>query len=273
MAATIPNQAAPRTHGKARTMAGEAVPVYGLGDGVLSFRHGLLARERNAIDRALEIVGRCLRKTHSQFRSPDAVKAYLRLHMAGEQRERFAVLFLDSQNRALAFEIMFSGTLTQTSVYPREVVQAAIQHGATAVILAHNHPSGNVSPSRADEALTQTLEAALALVDVRVLDHIVVGGNEALSMAQCGFSPFCQVATPVGVGVSPHRSSAQTRTTPQGRSGGSTCMSFATPSLRLIPNGEKSDTLAGLALFLGDGTPLPKVFDRTPTSSRTIKSV
>lgn len=186
MAATIPNQATPRARGKARAMASEAVPVYGLGDGVLSFRHGLLARERNAIDRALEIVERCLRVTHGLFTTPDAVRAYLRLHMAGERRERFAVLFLDSQNRALAFEIMFTGTLTQTSVYPREVVQAAIQHGATAVILAHNHPSGSVTPSRADEELTQTLKAALELVDVQVLDHMIVGGTSAFSMAETG---------------------------------------------------------------------------------------
>lgn len=81
---------------------------------------------------------------------------------------------------------MFTGTLTQTSVYPREVVQAAIHHGAAAVILAHNHPSGAVTPSRADAALTQTLKAALALVDVRVLDHMIVGGTSAFSMAETG---------------------------------------------------------------------------------------
>lgn len=186
MIAAASTQATPRTRGKARTKTSEAIPTYGVGDGVLSFRHGLASRERNAIDRALEIVGRCLRETQCLFATPEAVKAYLRLHMAGEQRERFAVLFLDSQNRALAFEVMFTGTLTQTSIYPREVVLAALRHGASAVILAHNHPSGAVTPSRADEALTETMKAALALVDVRMLDHMIVGGTEVLSMAEKG---------------------------------------------------------------------------------------
>lgn len=186
MAKATTTQATPRASGKSRTKASEAIPAYGVGDGVLSFRHGLLARERNAIDRALEIVGRCLRVPQGLTATCDAVKDYLRLHLAGEQRERFAVLFLDAQNRALAFEIMFTGTLTQTSVYPREVACAAMRNGASAVILAHNHPSGVVQPSRADEVLTQTLKSALALVDVRVLDHVIVGGTDALSMAERG---------------------------------------------------------------------------------------
>jgi DNA repair protein RadC len=120
------------------------------------------------------------------FATPDAVKTYVRLHLAGEACERFAVLFLNSQNMLIALEIMFNGTLTQTSVYPREVVRAALAHGAAAVVLAHNHPSNTVQPSRADEALTRTLKDALALVDVRVLDHIVVGGDQSLSFAECG---------------------------------------------------------------------------------------
>jgi DNA repair protein RadC len=95
-------------------------------------------------------------------------------------------LFLDSQHKLLAFEELFRGTLTQTSVYPREVVLRALHHQAAAVVLAHNHPSGSVQPSRADEALTSTLKAALALVDVRVLDHVIVGTGEALSMAEKG---------------------------------------------------------------------------------------
>ena len=93
---------------------------------------------------------------------------------------------LDVQNRAIAFEVMFTGTLTQTSVYPREVVCAALGHGAAAVVIAHNHPSGSVQPSLADEALTQTLKRALALVDVRVLDHVIVGAGDTLSMAERG---------------------------------------------------------------------------------------
>jgi DNA repair protein RadC len=153
---------------------------------VLSFRHGLLARERGTIDRALEIVGRYLRAPGVAFATPDAVKTYVRLQLVGETCERFAVLYLDGQNRCIAFEILFTGTLTQTSVYPREVARSALAHGAAAVVLAHNHPSGTVQPSRADEALTRTLKDALALVDVRVLDHIVVGGNLSLSFAECG---------------------------------------------------------------------------------------
>jgi DNA repair protein RadC len=120
------------------------------------------------------------------FGSPGAVKHYLQLHLAAKAHEVFAVLFLDAQNRLLAMEELFRGTLTQTSVYPREVVLRALKHGSAAVVLAHNHPSGTVQPSRADEALTQTLKAALALVDVRVLDHVIVAQGEALSMAEKG---------------------------------------------------------------------------------------
>ena len=120
------------------------------------------------------------------FGTPGAVKHYLQLHLGARQHEVFAVLFLDTQNRLLALEELFRGTLTQTSVYPREVVLRALHHQAAAVVLAHNHPSGSAQPSRADEALTSTLKAALALVDVRVLDHVIVGAGEALSMAEKG---------------------------------------------------------------------------------------
>jgi DNA repair protein RadC len=120
------------------------------------------------------------------FGSPDAVKNYLQLHLGRKPREEFAVLFLDAQNRLMKLKVMFQGTLTQTSVYPREVVAEALCVGAAAVILAHNHPSGTVQPSRADEALTQTIKAALALVEVRLLDHIVVAPGLALSMAEKG---------------------------------------------------------------------------------------
>ncbi|MDQ6880619.1 MAG: DNA repair protein RadC [Pseudomonadota bacterium] len=125
-------------------------------------------------------------KQREVFSSPGAVKHYLQLHLAAKAHEVFAVLFLDAQNRLLAMEELFRGTLTQTSVYPREVVLRALNLGAAAVVLAHNHPSGTVQPSRADEALTQTLKAALALVDVRVLDHVIVAQGEALSMAEKG---------------------------------------------------------------------------------------
>jgi DNA repair protein RadC len=118
--------------------------------------------------------------------SPQQVRQYLCLKLGGLEREVFAVLFLDAQNRVLAHEELFSGTLAQTSVYPREVVKRALQHNAAAVILAHNHPSGVAEPSRADELLTQALKSALALVDVRVLDHFIVAGNAALSFAERG---------------------------------------------------------------------------------------
>lgn len=120
------------------------------------------------------------------FENPERVKDYLALHLAGRLQEVFAVLFLDSQHRLLKLEELFHGTLAQTSVYPREVVRRALALNAAAVVLAHNHPSGVAEPSRADEFLTQTLKSALQLVDVRVLDHIVVGQGQVVSMAERG---------------------------------------------------------------------------------------
>jgi len=166
--------------------AGCAVPVHREPPGVLSFRYGLADHERAVIDAACTILGTYLREPGATFANPDSVKTYIRLHLAGERRELFAVLYLDCQNRLLALETPFAGTLTQTSVYPREIVRAALAHDAAAVVFAHNHPSGNPNPSLADAALTQTLKAALALVDVRVLDHIIIAGSEALSMAEKG---------------------------------------------------------------------------------------
>jgi DNA repair protein RadC len=125
-------------------------------------------------------------KRRTVFDSPETVKQYIQLHIASRPHEIFAVLFLDAQHRLIALEELFRGTLTQTSVYPREVVMRALHHHAAAVILAHNHPSGCVEPSRADEALTQTLRGALALVDIRVLDHMIVAPGQALSMAERG---------------------------------------------------------------------------------------
>jgi len=118
--------------------------------------------------------------------APDAVKDYLRLKLASKPHEVFAVVFLDAQNRVISWKELFRGTLTQTSVYPREVMIEALNRQAAAVILCHNHPSGSATPSRADEMLTQTLKAALALVDVRVLDHLIVTTGEVLSMAERG---------------------------------------------------------------------------------------
>jgi DNA repair protein RadC len=150
---------------------------------------GLGPAKRSEIVAVLELARRAMAQRLQErevFADPQAVKHYLQLHLAAKGHEVFAVLFLDSQNKLLAMEELFRGTLTQTSVYPREVVIRALHHGAAAVVLAHNHPSGSVQPSRADEALTQTLKAALALVDVRVLDHIIVGPGQALSMAETG---------------------------------------------------------------------------------------
>jgi DNA repair protein RadC len=120
------------------------------------------------------------------FDSPNGVKDFLRLKLATLGHEVFSVLFLDSQHRLIEFRDMFAGTLAQTSVYPREVVRAALSLNAGAVVLAHNHPSGTPEPSRADEFLTQTLKSALALVDVRILDHVVVGLSGTVSFAERG---------------------------------------------------------------------------------------
>ena len=181
----VANSTPKRPAARPRVKAGEAVPAYGVPAGVLSFRHGLRARERGTIDRALEIIGRVLRE-REVFATPDSVKQYLQLHLAGETCEHFGVLYLDAQNRLIVFERHFTCTLTQVSVYPREIVRAALAHHAASVVLAHNHPSGSVQPSAADEALTQTLKGALALVDVRVLDHVIVAPGQALSMAERG---------------------------------------------------------------------------------------
>jgi DNA repair protein RadC len=118
--------------------------------------------------------------------SPSAVRDYLRLLLAGREHEVFVVVLLDAQNRVLSCQELFRGTLTQTSVYPREVVKVALAANAGAAIFAHNHPSGCSEPSRADELLTQTLKSALALVDVKVLDHFVVAGASAISFAERG---------------------------------------------------------------------------------------
>lgn len=118
--------------------------------------------------------------------SPQAVRDYLRIFFGGQGHESFVTLFLDCQHRLIRAEEVFRGTLSQTSVYPREIVKRALQLNAGAAIFAHNHPSGVCEPSRADELLTQSLKQALALVDVRVLDHIVVAGERSTSFAERG---------------------------------------------------------------------------------------
>ena len=150
---------------------------------------GLGPAKRAELVAVLELARRALAQQLTQkplFNTPQAVRDYLQLQLGGLHHEVFAVLFLDSQHRLITLEEMFRGTLTQTSVYPREVVKQALTLNASSVVLAHNHPSGTAQPSRADEALTHTLKAALALVDVRVLDHFVVTASQAVSMAELG---------------------------------------------------------------------------------------
>jgi DNA repair protein RadC len=137
------------------------------------------------IAQALAVLTRRIR-CGDNLASPSAVRDYLRLLLAGREHEVFVVVLLDAQNRVLSCQELFRGTLTQTSVYPREVVKVALAANAGAAIFAHNHPSGCSEPSRADELLTQTLKSALALVDVKVLDHFVVAGAQAISFAERG---------------------------------------------------------------------------------------
>ena len=150
---------------------------------------GLGPAKRAEIVAVLELARRALTaqlRQQTLFDAPHAVRDYLQLQLGSRPHEIFAVMFLDSQHRLIVLEELFRGTLTQTSVYPREVVVRALALNAASVVLAHNHPSGTAQPSRADEALTQTLRAALALIDVRVLDHFVVTRTEAVSMAERG---------------------------------------------------------------------------------------
>jgi DNA repair protein RadC len=150
---------------------------------------GLGPAKRAELTAVMEMARRALAQqaaVRPVFDTPAGVKDFVALQLGGRGQEVFAVLFLDSQHRLIVLEEMFAGSLTQTSVYPREVVKAALAHNAGAVILAHNHPSGVAEPSRADEFLTAQLKSALALVDVRVLDHLVVGAGQVVSLAERG---------------------------------------------------------------------------------------
>ena len=150
---------------------------------------GLGPAKRAELAAILELARRSLAealKARPVFDAPAKVKDYLRLQLGSRPHEVFAVVFLDAQNRLLVLEELFRGSLTQTSVYPRDVVKRALDVHAAAVILAHNHPSGLCEPSRADEMLTQTLKSALALVDIRVLDHLIVGRSDVVSFAERG---------------------------------------------------------------------------------------
>jgi len=150
---------------------------------------GLGSAKYAQLQAATELIRRALAsemKSGINLSSPTAVRDFLRLSIQDRHVEVFVGLFLDAQNRVIAVEELFSGTLTQTSVFPREVVRRALHHNAAGVIFAHNHPSGVAEPSHADETLTQALKEALALIDVRVLDHFVVGRGAILSFAERG---------------------------------------------------------------------------------------
>lgn len=150
----------------------------GLGPAKYAQLQAVLEMARRALDEKI--------KAGDALNSPKAVRDYLRLALAGRAYEVFAGIFLDAQNRVLAVEELFSGTLGQTSVFPREVVKRALHHNAAGVIFAHNHPSGLAEPSGADEALTAALKKSLALVDVKVLDHFIVGSGAIMSFAERG---------------------------------------------------------------------------------------
>lgn len=155
----------------------------------LSQVHGIGSSKYVQLQAIFEMSRRALNEQLQQrdvLASPQAVRDYLVLRLGSYTKEAFLVLFLDTQNRLLATEEMFSGSLSETSVYPREIVKRVLHHNAAAVIFAHNHPTGNVKQSQADELLTKQLQQALALIDVKVLDHFIVAGNNTLSFSQTG---------------------------------------------------------------------------------------
>jgi len=156
----------------------ELSQVHGIGTSKYVQLQAIFEMSRRALNEQLQ--------ARDVFQSPQQVRNYLVLKLGALTREVFMVLFLDAQNRLHAAEELFNGTLTQTSVYPREMVKRAIHHNAASVIFAHNHPSGVAQQSAADELITQQLKQALALIDVRVLDHFIVAGNQTLSFAERG---------------------------------------------------------------------------------------
>ncbi len=151
--------------------------------------HGMGQAKFVQLQAVLEMARRALQeemRSGDALNSPRAVREYLRLLLQARQQEVFIAIFLDAQHRVIASEELFQGTLTQTSVYPREVVKRALHHNAAALIFAHNHPSGVAEPSQSDQSLTDALKQALQLVDVRVLDHFIVAGAACLSFAEKG---------------------------------------------------------------------------------------
>jgi DNA repair protein RadC len=145
----------------------------------------LLATAEQILEAARQAIERKMQRG-TAFNSPAAVKEYLRAKLAGFEHEVFAVLFMDTQHRLIEYAEMFRGTIDGASVYPRELVKEALRLNAAAVIVSHNHPSGNPEPSAADRALTSQIKQALGLVDVRVLDHVIVAGTDTTSFAERG---------------------------------------------------------------------------------------
>jgi DNA repair protein RadC len=159
------------------------------GPGELGAIDGLGPAKSAQLQAVLELARRSLReeiRRDPALSSPDKVRDYLKMTLARRPHEVFMALFLDAQNRLLTADELFRGTLTQTSVYPREVVKRALADNAASVIFAHNHPSGVAEPSRSGELLTASLKQALGLVDVRVLDHVIVAGSSSVSFAERG---------------------------------------------------------------------------------------
>lgn len=142
---------------------------------------------QRTIQRAVSLLDKHLRQPGISFLSATETRDWLRLKMAGLEREEFIVLFLNNQHQLLACETLFTGTINHTEVYPREIVKAALRYNAAAVILAHNHPSGTAEPSRADRLITSNLQNTLLLVDVRILDHFIIGHREIVSFAERGW--------------------------------------------------------------------------------------
>ena len=153
---------------------------------VLNQETGAYLTDEEVISMAIGIINHRFGLKRASLNSPSLVKDYLRLTLTDKEHEVFACVFLDAQNRVIAVDELFRGTLTQTSVYPREVVKAALHHNCAAVILAHNHPSGVAEPSHADQLLTANLKQTLALVDVKVLDHFIIAADQTLSFAERG---------------------------------------------------------------------------------------
>ncbi|HED1355860.1 TPA: DNA repair protein RadC [Citrobacter werkmanii] len=151
------------------------------------FARELSPADQQTIREALTLLACQLREPGASFTSSHAVRDWLRLQLASVEREVFTALFLDNQHRLIAHETLFTGTINHTQVHPREVVKAGLKHNAAAVIVAHSHPSGLAEPSRADRQMTERLKQALDLVDIRLLDHLVVGGMDVVSLAEHGW--------------------------------------------------------------------------------------